>query len=59
MTPEQRTAIYSVAVALGPLLAAYGLVSEDSWALWLAFFSTLLSSVTAFVNRPTKMPPIE
>jgi hypothetical protein len=54
MTAQQRTAIYAVAVALGPVLGAYGLVQESQWALILALVSTVLAAVTAFAHRPTK-----
>ncbi len=53
MTPTQRSAIYAVAVALGPLLGAYGIVSEAQWAQILSLVSTVLAAVTAFTYRPT------
>lgn len=56
MTPEQRTAIYAAAVAAGPLLAFYGIVAASVWPLWLAFIGAFLAAVTAFWNRPTKIP---
>lgn len=54
MSPEQRTAIYSVAVALGPILGTYGVVQNAQWAQILALLSTVLAAVTAFAHRPTK-----
>lgn len=54
MTPEQRTAIYAIAVALGPVLGAYGVVQQSQWAQILALVSTVLAAVTAFAHRPTK-----
>ena len=54
MTPEQRTAVYALAAAVGGLAIAYGFVTEEQAALWLAAFSGFVGTVTAFFNRPTK-----
>lgn len=54
MTPEQRTAIYTVAALTSPLLVAYGVLGESTAALWLAWFEGVLAAVVAFWHRPTK-----
>lgn len=54
MSPEQRTAIYSLAAAIGALAIGYGFVTEEQAALWLAAFAGFVGTVTAFFNRPTK-----
>ena len=57
MTPAQRTAIYTLATAVASLAILYGLVTDVQAAAWVAAFSALLGTVTAFVNRPTRPQP--
>lgn len=54
MTPEQRTAIYSLAAAVGTLLAAFGIVTDTVWAQATALVVSLIATWTAFAHRPTK-----
>ena len=54
MTPEQRTAIYTLASAVGAIALVYGAVTEEQAAVFLSAFAALLGTVTAFFNRPTK-----
>lgn len=54
MSPEIRSRIYAVAVALGPLLAAYGVMEEAVWALWLGVIVAAIGNGTAVAHRPTK-----
>ena len=54
MSPEQRTAIYTLAAAVGAIALTYGLVTEEQAAVILSAFAALLGTVTAFFNRPTK-----
>ena len=54
MTPEQRTAIYTLGSAIAAVALVYGYVTEEQAAVWLAAFAALVGTVTAFVNRPTK-----
>lgn len=41
-TPARRRWIYGIAIPLGPLLGYYGLVNDQSWALWLAVLEQVL-----------------
>lgn len=54
MTPEQRTAIYTLGASVAAVAMVYGYVSEEEAAVWLAAFAALIGTVTAFFNRPTK-----
>lgn len=54
MTEAQRSAIYTLASAIGALLLAYGVITEDQAAAIAAAVVSLIGTVTAFWNRPTK-----
>lgn len=53
LTPKRRMWIYGVSIPVGPLLAYYGLVNDQSWALWLAVLQQILvpSMALSFVPR--------
>ena len=42
MSAAQRTWLYTVAVALMPILVAYGLLTADTAPLWLALIGAAL-----------------
>lgn len=54
MTPEQRTAIYTLAAAISPLLLAYGVVTEEQAAAIAAAVVAFVGVLVAFLHRPTK-----
>lgn len=43
MNATQRTYVYGIAVAVLPILVAYGLLSADQAPLWLALVAALLA----------------
>ena len=49
-----RAYIYRVLVAVAPLLAFYGVISEQEIALWLTVVATVLGVGLAAANTPTK-----
>lgn len=51
-----RSWLYGVALAVIPILAAYGLVSDQMAPLWAAFIAAVLSTGTSFAYRPTRTP---
>lgn len=54
MTPEQRTAIYTLATAAIALAVGYGLITEEQGALWVTAIAGAIGTLLAFWNRPTK-----
>lgn len=54
MSEAQRSAVYTLAVAVIALAAGYGLISEEQAALWAAAIAGAIGTVLAFWNRPTK-----
>ena len=54
MTPEQRTALYTAAAVVAPLLLAYGLASEDQAGAIGAAVVAIVGVLVAFRHRPTK-----
>ncbi|EPD33813.1 hypothetical protein HMPREF9306_00227 [Propionimicrobium lymphophilum ACS-093-V-SCH5] len=51
MSPQLRQAIYTVLAAAAPLVVAYGLVSQDQAALWLALGSAVLNAAALLLAR--------
>lgn len=49
-----RAYIYRVLTATGPLLTAFGLVSEQTWPLIVALVATVLGTGLASANTSTK-----
>lgn len=45
---------YRANLAIGALLAFYGLTSDEAWALWAALISTFFSTGLAAKNTSTK-----
>ena len=54
MTPEQRTALYTLAGIVAPLLLAYGLATEEQAAAVGAAVVAIVGVAVAFLHRPTK-----
>lgn len=54
MTPEQRSALYTLAAATAPLLVAVGLVTDEQVPLILAAVEATLGVIVAFLHRPTR-----
>jgi hypothetical protein len=52
-SPEIRSAVYSLATAIIALAAGYGLITEEQAALWVAAVAGAISTLLAFLNRPT------
>lgn len=60
MSPQLRQAIYTVLAAAVPLVVAYGLVTQDQAALWLALASAVLNAAALLLarqNTPTNQQP--
>ena len=60
MSPQLRQANYTVLAAAVPLVVAYGLVTQDQAALWLALASAVLNAAALLLarqNTPTNQPP--
>lgn len=55
MTPQQRTAIYTLTAAIGLVLGSFGVVTTTQWATVSALVVAVIGCVTAFVHRPTKV----
>lgn len=53
--PAVRSWLYGIATAGAPLLAAYGLVSEEVLPLWLALATAVIGTGTATAYRPTRI----
>ncbi|MGK0541480.1 phage holin [Propionimicrobium lymphophilum] len=51
MTPQLRQAIYTVLAAITPLAVAYGLMTPDQSALWLALGSAVLNAAALLLAR--------
>lgn len=50
LTPARRRWLYAIALAAGPLLVGYGLVSADNWPLWAALVGAVLVPAVAVSN---------
>lgn len=53
--PHVRSWLYGVAVALGPVLVAYGVVADEAWPVWIALVGALLGNGVATAYRPTRV----
>lgn len=54
MSETTRAYIYRILVAAAPLAAAYGLVTNETLALWLALAAAVLGTGLAAANTATK-----
>lgn len=56
LTPARRRRVYISAAAAGPILAFYGLMTQEEFALWLGFAGTVLGATgngLAAANTPS------
>jgi hypothetical protein len=53
MKESTRAYIYRVLLAVQPLIAAYGVATEEKSVLWLSFASAVLSTGLAVKNTST------
>lgn len=53
LTPRVRAWLYRVAVAVLALAAFYGLLADESIALWVGLVAAFLGSGTAALHTPT------
>lgn len=54
--PAARKWVYGVALAVVPLLTAYGLVREELAPLWISLISAVLVPSLALANTPSSTP---
>ena len=54
MTPEQRTAVYSLVPAISAVLVVAGVLTEDQAATVAAAVVAIIGVLVAFTYRPTK-----
>ena len=54
--PAVRRWIYGIALAVGPILVAYGLLDEQSWPLWVALVGAVLVPGLAVANTGRDVP---
>ena len=52
LTPTVRRWLYGVALALVPLLVAYGILEDSTAPLWVALAPSVLSTSTALAHTP-------
>lgn len=52
LTPTVRRWLYGVALAVVPLLVAYGAIEDAQAPLWIALASSVLSTSTALLHTP-------
>ena len=52
LTPQVRTWIYRVIIALVPLLIIYGVLDEQTAPLWIALAASILGTSTALAHTP-------
>lgn len=55
-SPTTRRYIYGVAVAVLPLLIAYGIIEEHTAPLWVAALGSILVPGMAWSNTTTPLP---
>lgn len=53
MTEKQRSALYTVALAITALTTVYGITTKEQAAAWLGLAAAGLATVVAFRHRPT------
>ena len=51
---RNRAYIYAVLLAATPVVAGYGLVSDEQWAAWLGLVAAVLGLGLAKANTSTK-----
>lgn len=58
LTPKVRVWMYGVLTCAVPLLIAYGVLDEQTAALWVALGSAVLGLGTAYMHTPTTQPGV-
>lgn len=56
LTPSLRRYVYGIALAVMPLLTAYGIVSDTLAPLWVAVLSSVLVPGLALAHTPSGHP---
>ena len=51
MTDQTRAAIYAVLAAITALIVAYGLITQDEAALWVALVKTVIDAAALLLAR--------
>ena len=51
MSDQTRASIYAILVAISALIVAYGLLTQDVAALWLALGKTLIDAAALLLAR--------
>lgn len=54
LTPQVRKYVYGVALAVLPLLIAYGVLDKETAPLWIAVLGSILVPGLAYANTPAK-----
>ena len=51
MSDEKRAALYAILVAVSALIVAYGLLTQDEAALWVALAKTIIDAAALLLAR--------
>ena len=51
MTDQKRAALYAVLAAITALIVAYGLITQDEAALWVALVKTVIDAAALLLAR--------
>ena len=51
MTDQTRAAIYAILAAITALIVAYGLITQDEAALWVALVKTVIDAAALLLAR--------
>lgn len=54
LTPQIRSWLYGISLAVIMLLGGYGIITEETAPLWISFASAVLGTATALIHSPTK-----
>ncbi|WP_428639705.1 phage holin [Schaalia sp.] len=53
LTPDVRSWLYRITLALIPILVAYGILESQTAPLWIALAASVLSTGTALAHTPS------
>lgn len=53
LTPQVRSYLYGIILAVITLLGGYGLITDSMLPLWISLASAILGTTTALLHRPT------
>lgn len=51
MSDEKRAALYAILAAVTALIVAYGLITQDEAALWVALVKTVIDAAALLLAR--------